>query len=260
MTFVIIPYIVDLPVLSKGITKIAPHDLKHTRDITESMLTMLSNDMFFSISVILEEDFYFSQFNKFAFLKLADDYIKMLNMWSDNQPYKKDYYDKVIKKFRIFKNEVNRKSFNIGLAQEIISLSFFVSYITYLLKKYIDIKGICWFSDRDKMTDAYNKIIYDLYEIQGHTFCVNNNIDYEIINGIGVPDRGSDKLWFDELVRIADYICGALADYNFENNGVTHKKHLMLHEKLIADNQNILIFTIKKDCVARVEFKSKTFI
>ncbi|WP_233112718.1 hypothetical protein [Aggregatibacter actinomycetemcomitans] len=51
-------------------------------------------------------------------------------------------------------------------------------------------------------------------------------------------------MWFDELVRLPDFIAGTLADYNKEENEFSHDKFIPLFEKVFTNENKNLIFNV----------------
>ena len=62
---------------------------------------------------------------------------------------------------------------------------------------------------------------------------------------------GDMKMFYDPLNRVADYICGAIADFNDSNGQVTGEKQCKLIEDAIADNDYLIILKISEEGVAQ---------
>jgi hypothetical protein len=87
----------------------------------------------------------------------------------------------------------------------------------YLLQKYSSPSKIAWVSDRDAIIDKFDGFVFDnmyfWYEISvtDQSFeKVNTEIVFVEPEKIGIN-------YFDELIRIPDYVAGALASIDTEN-------------------------------------------
>ena len=118
----------------------------------------------------------------------------------------------------------------------------------YLITSFIPkLEVIGWFSDRDTIIYYKEKklggcfifqYIQDLY----HVFCESKNLRQSSI-AFGLPDEQSE-MWFDELVRLPDFIAGTLADYNKEENEFSHDKFIPLFERVFTNENKNLIFNV----------------
>ena len=61
-----------------------------------------------------------------------------------------------------------------------------------------------------------------------------------------------NNLFFDGSNRIADFICGGLADFNYSDGSVTGKKQCTILEDIISDNLYLTIFDTNANGVARI--------
>ncbi|OOM09399.1 hypothetical protein [Clostridium saccharobutylicum] len=258
MTFVIIPYVVDIFDFQEYIKKIAKSDLKHSNQIDDRFISLYKSGIFFSISFMLTRDNLIKNLvDKEVIFRTLKVQKEMLESWIVNTPNNANHYKDIIKKLNKIEQEVKRKTFNLSLFKDIVTVTFFTSYIVHLLYKEANIEIVTWFSDRDKMTSAYDGIANDFYVIQTHCLCVEKfGDDYKQFTiGYGGENK-ENSLFYDELNRIADYICGGIADHNIENNQVSADKFCKIAEEILADNKNMLLLRIKKDGIDRVELKS----
>ncbi len=91
-----------------------------------------------------------------------------------------------------------------------------------------DIEIIGWFSDRDKLLDFKKQklrkpFIVELISNYFHVFCENQSLHTQTKLAFGIPEKNG-KMWYDECIRLCDYICGTIADFNFENCNVMSLK------------------------------------
>jgi hypothetical protein len=117
-------------------------------------------------------------------------------------------------------------------------LAAFCSIILAQARK-IEIVG--WFPDRDNITTAYERIAHHMFAVDFSAFCQRLGIDeHSIKTVIGLPEPDVSKpnqSWYDELVRIPDFLAGPLAAWNFRQNLMPGKqKYVDILKGAIADN------------------------
>ncbi|MGR8934878.1 MAG: hypothetical protein ACU837_10890, partial [Gammaproteobacteria bacterium] len=76
--------------------------------------------------------------------------------------------------------------------------------------------------------EAYdNYIANDLFEITHTGLCEAKNVEGLATKlGIGIQETDSNELWYDPLIRIPDYLAGALSSWNLSEDRVVFNKHM----------------------------------
>ena len=129
-------------------------------------------------------------------------------------------------------------------------INLLAAFTAYLLCKEANVEIIGWFSDRDDIINSFQGIVFDLYSMNHHGLCERDNIsDSKIKLVIGDPTQNgrNNKMWYDELNRVPDFITGTLSDYDFSNNIVSKAKFSTMLEGCIADNDKISILKLYFD-------------
>jgi len=103
------------------------------------------------------------------------------------------------------------------------------------------IETVAWFPDRDNITTSYERIAEIMFELNSSAFCQRHNIDASAIKtiiGHPEPDAANPKQsWYDELVRIPDFVAGPLARWRYKKNLATDRqKYLEILQGAVADN------------------------
>ena len=169
--------------------------------------------------------------------QLLDNAIKKMENW----PQKKK--EEFIHKMKRFRNYLNRKEVDLKTLSNIsITVHIMSAIIEFLLIK-TNAKHILWISDRDKMTDFQDSIVSEFVRIYYANLLNKRVSDHKVYGFWGGKDY--DKEVFDELVRIPDYISGAIASMDFDNVEKIPEKHYDLFDKSIVDNERIYIMHIK---------------
>lgn len=246
MTFTIFPF--DHPyILKNGIKQYLSKDIKDFKNISNEAIRYIKTfPYFFSIAFIIK--------NKNEIFKLdsnkqhLDNIIKQMESWPHN---KKEEFIHKMKKFR---NYLDRKEVDLKTLSDMsITVNIMSSIIEFLLIK-TRARHIIWISDRDRITDFQDGIVNEFVRI-GYASLVNKRVsDNEVYGFWGGKEY--DKQTFDELIRIPDYISGAIASINFEDSSEAPEKHYNLFDQSIVNNDRISIMHLDNtDIWSELEFK-----
>ena len=189
-----------------------------------------------------------------------DQYITIINnQWKKSKPDKINLYCDLEEKLKQLKVHMNSKNFNCKLFTWITITVILASYIKYLLYREIPhVEKFAWFSDRDKMTSFCDSIYETLYCIISHCLCETHLPEGKFLHVTEcIPANAEEGIFYDEFVRVADFICGCTATFNLQTGTVDHLKHCTLIEDVIADNDNIVTLCIREKGVARISHTKK---
>ena len=248
MTFTIYPF-TNPYLLKNGIKQHLSKDIKDFKYLSEKAVSYIKEaPYFFSLAFIIEgkNDVFKLNDNK----QLLDNAIKNMENW----PQKKK--EEFIHKMKRFRNYLNRKEVDLKTLSNIsITVHIMSAIIEFLLIK-TNARHILWISDRDKMTDFQNGIVSEFVRIYYANLLNKRVSDHKVYGFWGGKDY--DKEVFDELVRVPDYISGAIASMDFDNVEKIPEKHYDLFDKSIVDNERIYIMHIKhgvdKDTLSDLKF------
>ena len=248
-SFTIIPYDFDLSEYTKRLQKMAPRDLKRSRKVNESFVEHISEKRIFSVSFVFENLQGLTQgataVGKDFINPRIDNTISMIKVWIKNQPDQKEYYKSIIKKLIVLKANINSKSPNLNLYRYVVLIPLLAGYLAYLLSKEANAEIVGWFSDRDKIVDAWNGVALDGFALNHNAFCERNGLESSKTKIVmGASSASDKKLWSDEFNRIPDHLAGALASWDMSTNLCTQTKHMRLMEGCFADNDFCSIFKV----------------
>ena len=91
------------------------------------------------------------------------------------------------------------------------------------------------------MINAYKGLAFDLLTMHFHTMSEltgNNSSDISII--IGVPEL-EGSMWYDEIVRLPDYIAGTFADWDVSTNVCSKDKFLPIIEEIGTTTESFML-------------------
>lgn len=255
VSFVLFPYISTMDEWNMIVSNMQKTDLKHCRTISPEFCEFTKQGYFFSFNFVLNK--------KSLLRKLVDNnnldilltkYISMTEEWTENTPNNASFYNKVNKHFKMLQNATKNKSFNYNLFRRVVYTCMLAGYLRFLLlKEKKDVKVFSWLSDRDAITSWQNGIYLDFYHVMSHCICDNmlKSEAEHFVNDAYLKNIENNQ-FYDGPNRIADFICGGLADYNYKSGCVSGLKQKCLMEEIISDNKYILIFNIHEDGIARI--------
>lgn len=255
ISFVLFPYIYDFNEWNEMITKLQKTDLKHCRHISESFCRYVKEGNFFSFNFILEKNNILYKWEDKASLdNLLKSYVELTEQWQITTPSNAENYKRINKKLKTLQNDSKQKSFNYSMFGRVIYICFLAGYLRYLLlKEKDDIEMFSWLSDRDAITDWKNEVYIEFYHIISHCICENKLVQgkEKTVKDVYLEDV-QNNMFYDGFNRIADFICGALADFNYKNGSVTGEKQCTLLEDVISDNDFLIILDINDHEISRI--------
>lgn len=142
-----------------------------------------------------------------------------------------------------------RKSFNVGLLTNIWLLSLFFAAITTLIGRERQSEIVGWFPDRDNMTNWCDGIWHDYAYWNLLALADASQVDLRTTQiTVSIPDRstGKEVMWFDYLLRAADWFAGAVAEWNRKTDldPDKHPKYREMWEQVIADADNAVVLNL----------------
>ena len=249
-SFTIMPYDEYPDVIKDRIFSIAPTDIKDKRSVSPDFIAYLKEKRLFHINFILGSRKGLIHSNELSKKEVVmtslNQTTAMLDKWCDNTPNNLEYFVKIKKKIIVAKNELAKKSANYALFCDVILIALLAGYISYIFTKCNNSKIFGWFSDRDKIVDAYDTLIADQFGMNHHGLCERDFIDSSKTNiAFGVPEVSENgKIWYDEMNRLPDHIAGTLADWDIDKNISTKPKFIKMLEECIADNPYLVILRL----------------
>ncbi|EGR0858913.1 hypothetical protein EW131_22800, partial [Vibrio vulnificus] len=164
------------------------------------------------------------------------------------------YIDGVMKKVKTFESDFSKKNFNSKLARQIYIVSAFASVVFEILTIAKKPKYIQWVSDRDALLERYDSFVFDLAYflfLQGYSEhferTENSVLMLDTPQFIFPEPEKSGKNYFDELIRIPDYLAGTLADFDVSSNKFSKDKYdtILLNSLVNSRNQAVIHVTGK---------------
>ncbi|MGB7194890.1 MAG: hypothetical protein WBD81_15665 [Collimonas pratensis] len=240
-SFTILPNDFEFTSYSNYLGEISSKDLKNCRSIKPDFIKHISEKRIFSISFIFEDLKGLTDNSmiagKFLVNERIDNTISMINKWTRKQPYNKDNHKSFIKKLNSIKSNINSKTPNLNLYRSVTIISLLAGYLAYMLTKEANAITVGWFSDRDKIIEAWDGVAIDMFSANHNALCERNGIHSSKTKlFIGNDGGNSGALWFDNFNRIPDHLAGTLASWDIKNNTLQRGKHVDILRNCFADN------------------------
>jgi hypothetical protein len=224
-----------------------PRDLKNTSQIDDQIVASLRDDNKFSFCFVLPNARRF--FRSVADARQAIDATLAIMQNCQDAAAHHD----LIRRMRRLRQQAQAKGFNTKLFSDVLLVTMIAVVLAYLLTKFTRPRTIGWFSDRDSISSAFGKVAYDLFAINHAGICQQNHVPYDDVR-IGWGDPRPDPLapkrsWYDPLVRVPDFLAGALAafNYNYRTNESGREKVTDLITKVFADAPNICVLVVSTE-------------
>lgn len=130
---------------------------------------------------------------------------------------------------------VNKKG---PLFWKLTMVTLFAAYLIATLADEVPLKLVGWFSDRDAINDLCDHISADLIPVNATSMAANE--EFHFVSG---EAKSSSSAWFDEVVRVSDYVTGALSDFNFATQSSSAQKfHDVLRFYASGNNKTLLAY------------------
>ncbi|MBM5044566.1 hypothetical protein WOC02_15305 [Vibrio parahaemolyticus] len=242
--------------IKEYINHFAPRDIKSTRTVSVEFLKYINSPVSFSFTFVIDRKSnllrdYATDENMLSFLPAFRSVISDI---ASNSTFQDGYIDGVMKRVKAFESDFSKKNFNSKLARQIYIVSAFASVVFEILTIAKKPKYIQWVSDRDALLERYDSFVFDLAYflfLQGyseHFERIDNSVLMLDTPQFIFPEpEKSGKNYFDELIRIPDYLAGTLADFDVSSNKFSKDKYdtILLNSLVNSRNQAVIYVTGK---------------
>jgi hypothetical protein len=233
------PYDAEIQDLKAKIVKLVPKDFKKTKTVKPKLHEFFQSGETFTICLLTPKKYNVAGDIHAVRLSL-DETLRMMRNWHDA-----DGQQKVITAFERLKERTKANNFNAQLMSTIVIATVLAAFCAIVLAQERKIEIVGWFPDRDNITTSYERIAEYMFAVDFSAFCQRYNIDERPIKTmIGRPEPDAAKAkqtWYDELVRIPDFLAGPLAGWHYKKNLVTGRhKYADILQGAVADNPYLI--------------------
>ena len=218
--------------------KLVPKDFKKAKAVKPKLRDFFQSGETFTICLLTPKKYNIAG-DIHAIRRAIDETLGMMRNWpnADNHP--------VIKAFERLKERAKANHFKAQLISTMMIATVMAAFCAIILAQERKIEIVGWFPDRDNITTSYAGIAEYMFAVDFSAFCQRHNIDdgpIKTMIGRPEPDAAHAKqTWYDELVRIPDFVSGPLAGSRYKQNLVTgRQKYLDVLQGPVADNPYLI--------------------
>ena len=241
--FTFFPHIKELPEWVSRISKLANADFKKTTQLSEDLRAYLHSGETFTVCLLTPKKLNAAG-NIHDVRKGLDHSLAVMRAWHDagNQEI-------VIKAFEELRRKANSNSFKAALMSTMMISTVLAAFCAVILAKERNIEVVGWFTDRDSITEAYDRIANSMFAVNFSAFCQQHQLNERSIRTVvGLPQADPEhpnKMWYDELIRIPDFFAGVLAAWDYKNNLVPSRaKYVDFIRGVISDNPFLVVLLL----------------
>jgi len=244
VTFSLIPYVDNFTELSAFIKSVAATDIKNTQRVTEEFIDFLTKYPAINFSFILNNKKRIFGNNNTEIRKSLEETFSLIKQqyiaWIPNQPEQSETYKLIIKKLNCTINliKANKK---IKQIVEMTLVCFLGAYVSSIILKKTKAEIFGWLSDRDSIHEVCDHLSIDLFHNYLHGLSNQHRFEFIVASA-----TSKDIPFYDELLKIPDYIAGTLADYDYNNNQISKEKFDTVLTNYMAKNtHNNFVFILE---------------
>lgn len=253
VSFVVAPYDIPFDTEKRFLDILAPVDWKQTVSVSPDFLAYLRTPRLFYVCIILEDTRALTRAPdrrpRQVVASQIEATVRMVESWVEAGSCNENYCREVLRRLKRLAQEMDRPSANLTLYRDILLTSALAGFICFELTAVSKAAITGWFSDRDKLIEAYDGVAFDLALLNHHALCERHGMDSARTKMVfGVPSvdaRG--KPWYDEMNRLPDHMAGALADWDLSRNIVTKDKASEMLSRAVAGNPRFVLLRLNSD-------------
>jgi hypothetical protein len=222
----------------------APKDLKNAKDISDSFLSYINCPVVYHFSFIIPKEnklikSFYTKERMMAELGYLSEILENSKQHRSKEII--EHYTNAQKRIKQIQNEALRPTFNENLLRKILLTGIFGGAIVYLLKLNSSPSKVMWISDRDAIIDKYDGFAFDWMHSIFSLFPEEKYLSNQIFDLIFNPSETTGNNFFDELIRIPDYVAGTLASIDLEDKSkleTMQQKHKLFVAGSITNSIN----------------------
>lgn len=244
--------------ISEYISAVAPRDIKKVTKVPQGLMQYLTCPVpvTFSISFVIDRKSallrdYLRVEHMASFIPDACELVEMLRRNSPaSDSLNPMYFDEVLQRLRIFEIDLARKQLNAKLSRQIHLAAGFAATMFYLVTQSTQAGYLRWISDRDKLIEHNDTVVYDLAYLYfalmvssqpGQEPDVNGNLVLDLPKTLFELPEKTGPHRFDALIRLPDYLAGTLADIGSDMSYSKEKFGEMLHGVFVNSPNNCVV-------------------
>jgi len=239
----------ELKMLSLQIPFVAARDIKNTRSPNFEFLQIIRSPVLFHFSVMIQKNT--KLLRDYITLDRLQDFLAELMVVADQiierKPSAAEHVSKIKYRLGRFLSASQRANFNQRLARQLIIVASIAPVVFAFLYEAAEPAAILWMSDRDNMFSTHEGVIYDIahmlyiyHQAQRTPVTTSSALPSFIF-----PKHDDDLMrYMDPMIRMADYLAGAVSDFNFATGHFSSKRYQQIANWNLTGETNHAVITV----------------
>lgn len=237
----IIPIATSIEQVMGAIKQAMPKDIKHIRSVSEDAIRFINDDRHFHFAFVINDPVKIVTSGADDPKAFIQTLINQLYDGVSEKPHSKE----ALRPFGLLRSASKAKAFDLIDCSDLMIFSSLLSGIITYASKYVPFRLVGLFPDRDTLTNLYDSIYMDLTTISvtGHYFLNGRGrVPFEIT--VGKPNLVGKIMWYDELIRIPDYIANLVSKWDLKNLPSLDDKASPIFYDAYVDSKNLAVINI----------------
>jgi len=246
-SFTLLLNIDNIKNLKEYIRSHAPTDLKKTKNISEGIIEFINSSAVYHFSLIIPRQE--KLLNKLCDKERLTELMAWMSEIVENSknafPERKVFFQDMLERMKLIKTDMLKTSFNEKLLRKIFISAFLGAQIIRMLRKYSNPSHVAWISDRDAIVNTYDGFAFDNMYFWYEILAMNERFPFSDLQIYYVEPEKVGENFYDELIRIPDFIAGTLAAVDsistLEFNDLKDKHKIILHQSFTNSSNHATI-------------------
>jgi len=243
--FTVMPRVGSLVELDREVGICLRGDLKQVRGISDLAIGCLRCDLFYTFAFVMpRERCLFSQqkpeAEAAAQLAAVRGTLEYYEGTLQGELQNSELVKALVRKLRLLEPRVRNRSANLKLLRDISLVPSLAACIVSIVQEFAAAAEVGWLSDRDNIVRAYDELAYEIF-VLSHSWLAEqrgqNGKNTHLVFA-NPPDVKGKRIWYDSLVRIPDYVAGALANYDLIEDSITRLKVERIITECLRDRRH----------------------
>ncbi len=254
--YTVFPCDAQFDAIQDEIRAVLPRDIKRTKAVSAEMLEYLRSGRRFTFAFALDRSRRIFP-NVRSAREAIDETLVIMRAWRDAEKQAA-----TIKRVEMLRRKADSPGFNVRRLDDVTLAAAFAGFIALLLQLEGRSELIGWFPDRDDITSVWQALAYEIFGQNTSAFALRERVpEARIACGVPGPrEDGTRGMWFDELLRVPDFVAGTTAAWRLSTNAVVAggERFAEIIRNSFADNERLVV--IKVDVSAESVSASRVLV
>jgi len=240
--FTIMPVVLPFDAFLEKIKTAIPKDIKKIKVVSEAAVTLINDENLFHFAFVVNDPItVFSDAAPDPAPYILDT-VQQLHKGMTGAEMSKE----LSKPFRLLREEAKAKGFDQSAYCELMIFSALLAGLMVTIGNNTALNLIGVFPDRDTLTIKHEGIYIELARQSANAhFKQHHGKDMHFEVGRGIPNEHGKHMWYDELIRLPDYVAGLISQWDMETLPNLEAKTAPLFYDSYVDSKNMLVFNLR---------------